>query len=174
MDIQVSELHERFKASNLPSRYTIHEADTRLKTKFGVVVVNPLEKTDLKNDPLIQYDHIVKIYHVNNSQMLSSIFTSQEQEMIKEMQIAHKMDSSDEDSLTGAERLWRKIRQGRLLRIIIESEDRQYISGFTLQGMSQQLQQELYILRGVHKAECHLGNDNYEAYLKLLHQRDYI
>ncbi|MFD2699654.1 hypothetical protein ACFSVM_04175 [Paenibacillus shunpengii] len=174
VDIEISELHERFKASNLPLRYTLQEADHLLKSKYGVVVVNPLEVSDLKKDPLIHYNHIVKIYHVNDSQILSSIFTSQEQEMIKEMQAIHATVPSDEDSLTGAERLWRKIRQGRLLRIIIESADKQYITGFTLQGMSQQLLQELYILRGLREEECHLGNENYATYLKLLHQRGYI
>lgn len=94
--------------------------------------------------------------------------------MINEMQAIHATVSSEEDSLTGAERLWRKIRQGRLLRIIMESADKQYITGYTLQGMSQQLQQELYILRGLQEEESHLGNDNYETYLKLLHQRGYI
>ncbi|MCM3783441.1 hypothetical protein M3231_10685 [Neobacillus mesonae] len=174
MNPEMKDLHERFKSSELPLKYTIQEAESLLKRKYGVVIVNPLEVSDLKNDPLIQYKHIVKIYHVNDAQILSSLFNPAELEMINEMQAAQASNPSSEDSLPAEERLWRKIRQGRLLRIVLESEDKQHVSGFTLQGISQQLYQDLCILNGIREEDSTLGNENYETYLTLLYQGEYI
>ncbi len=70
--------------------------------------------------------------------------------------------------------MWLDVQVGRRINIILTSEDNQYISGFTLQGGSEKLFNELCIFEEIDKRKCQLGNEEFHEYLKRLVKADYI
>ena len=70
--------------------------------------------------------------------------------------------------------MWKDVQEGGRINIILESEDNQYISDFTLQGMSEKIWNELIIFQGITVSDCTLGNEKFHDYLKALLKAEYI
>jgi hypothetical protein len=70
--------------------------------------------------------------------------------------------------------MWFDVQTGRRINVILTSEDNQYINGFTLQGETEKLFNELCIFEGIDKSECQLGNEEFHEYLKRLIKAEYI
>ncbi|WP_433945042.1 hypothetical protein [Paenibacillus sp. SN-8-1] len=172
--MQRKELDKLFKKSKLPFRYSLEEADTILRDKYNVIEIDNEVIDDLKKDPLVNFDNIVRCYGINDSKVLSTLFNEDERSMHAECRQYYAKEPISNSEITESELLWRDIQEGGLLQIVLESADGKYISSFTLQGLSEKVLHELVILKGVPPEKGYIGNPSYEFYLDVLHNNDLI
>ncbi|MDQ1913730.1 hypothetical protein RAC89_25340 [Paenibacillus sp. GD4] len=164
-------LHEKLLNSNKPLKYSIKDIDEFLKTQYKAVEIGIEEVDDLKKDPLANFNNIVKCYEISNAEVLSCSFSPDEvriQGEIERCNMAYPPPANEKEAM------WQNIQHGKLLRVVLESEDGHILSGFTIQGLCEKLIDQLFIFRGIDKSDCVLGNSIYEGYLKLLHKAGYI
>ncbi|USB33504.1 hypothetical protein [Paenibacillus sp. YPG26] len=172
--MRINELDMLFKKSTLPFRYSVEEADRRLRDKYNVIEIDKEVVADLMKDPLVNYDHITKCYRVNDSNVLSTLFNDSDRSMHAELRQLNADKSISKSGITESELFWRDIQEGRLLQLVLESADGEHVSSFTLQGISEKLLHELIILKGIPPEKGYIGNKSYEAYLGVLHKNGLI
>ncbi|KJE28368.1 hypothetical protein LG52_2239 [Geobacillus kaustophilus] len=65
--------------------------------------------------------------------------------------------------------------EGRLIAVILESVDKQYVSGFQMQGTRcEKLYHELKVLKGISPTDCVKGNPVLNEYLESLVKARYL
>lgn len=82
--------------------------------------------------------------------------------------------TSSKSEIKASELFWRDIQEGHFLQLVLESEDGEYISSFTLQGLSERMLHQLIIFKGISPEEGYIGNPAYEFILGILHSNDLI
>lgn len=152
----------------------MEDADNILKAKYNAVEINNEVVGDLKEDPLVNFNNIVKCYGVNDRKILSALFNDNERSMQDEFRQHYANNPVSSSEVTESELLWRDIQEGKLLQIVLESADGEYISSFTLQGMSEKILHELIILKGISPEKGYIGNPAYEFYLDFLYKNGLI
>lgn len=165
-------LDENFKASSLPSNYTLDQAGELLQKNYNAIELSKEDFKCLQQDPDAKYDHIAKCYKIVDTNLLHSIYTQDEEQNLSEMilylnSLVNDIRGSSENS--EIELMWKDIQEGRRINIVLESIDNNTISSFTMQGLSQKILNDLIILKGVPNEYCVLGNPHYEHYLNVLH-----
>ncbi|EGL15233.1 hypothetical protein HMPREF9413_5888 [Paenibacillus sp. HGF7] len=172
--MRIEELDKLLKKSKLPFRYSLKDAEKILRDKYNTIEIDKEIVDDLKKDPLVNYDNIMKCYRVNDSKILSALFNDNERSMHAEIRQCNANEPISNSEITESELLWRDIQEGKFLQLVLESTDREYISSFTIQGLSEKMLDELIILKGIPPEEGYIGNPAYEFYLNVLHKNDLI
>ncbi|SEG57767.1 hypothetical protein [Paenibacillus sp. UNC499MF] len=170
----MEELDRLFKKSKLPFRYLLEDAEKILRDKYNIIEIDKEIVADLKKDPFVNYDNIIKCYGINDSEILSALFNDNERSMHAEMRHCNANEPIPNSEITESQLLWRDIQEGNSLRLVLESADKEYISSFTLQGLSGKMLDELIILKGIPPEQGHIGNPAYEFYLNVLRRNDLI
>lgn len=166
-------LDQKYKQSGMPHRFLLSDVDTTLKRKFLAQEID--EEYFMKNDPYAKYDHVFKFYEIQDPQMLKSIFNEEEVCMHKELKESNARDPHPvEKEWADAATMWEDVQEGRLLRIVIESENGVNISSFTMQGICETVLNEILALRGIDPKDAVLENPNYIDYLNILQKSGYL
>ncbi|MEK4236840.1 hypothetical protein [Paenibacillus sp. FSL H7-0714] len=168
----LKQLDNNFKASGLPSNYTLDQAGQLLQENYNAIELSKEDFKSLQKDPDAKYDHIAKCYKIMDTKLLYSIYTQEEKQDLSEMilylnSLVNDNRGSSENS--ESELMWKNIKEGRRINIVLESVDNNSISSFTMQGLSQKILYDLIILKGIPDEYCLLGNPHYEYYLNVLH-----
>ncbi|MCY9591589.1 hypothetical protein PC41400_03620 [Paenibacillus chitinolyticus] len=172
--MQKEELDKLFKKSKLPFRYSVKDAEKILTDRYNTIEIDKEIVNDLKKDPLVNYENIIKCYRVNDSKIHSALFNDNERSMHAETRQRNANEPISNSEITESMLLWRNIQEGKFLQLVLESADREYISSFTLQGLSEKMLDELIILMGIPPEEGYIGNPAYESYLNVLHKNELI
>jgi len=165
----LKQLDENFKASGLPSNYTLDQAGQLLKKNYNAIELSKEDFKSLQKDPDAKYDHIAKCYKIVDTKLLYSIYTQDEKQNLSEMILYLNSLVNDKSEKSESELMWKDIQEGRRINIVLESVDNNSISSFTMQGLSQKILNDLIILKGIPNKYCVLGNPHYEYYLNVLH-----
>lgn len=160
------ELHNKFQQSNLPFRYSVDEVDRLLKQKYYATEI--AKEIFEKNDPFDNLDNAIKCYIINNEKILDELYNDEEKTFHKEFIEKHNNDPIDSKKTTDGIIMWRNINEGKLINIIIFSEDQKEISSITIQGKSDKLAIEMAVYGGIDPENCYPGNRKYEWYLNCL------
>lgn len=162
----MEELHQRFLEQQLPLRYTNLAVEKMLKEKYGAKEIPAASLSNLQNDPQVRHDRIFKCYKIDDKDILHRTFNDSDIMFHEEYKNGRSPDSPQTD--------WSRIRAGELLRVIIISDDGEYMSSYTVQGICTALVDDLRIMLGIPQGECSLDNEYYVKYLQLLKQRGYV
>ncbi|MBP1990489.1 hypothetical protein [Paenibacillus eucommiae] len=165
-------LHEKFIQLNLPLIYSLDQVDKILRQKYGAVKCQKDLLGNIKADPNINYDDIAACYMIMDETVLSHLFTEVEKASHKELSENQTSLLPEENEVNAS--LWRKIQQGKLIIIILESKNKENISSFTLQGLNEKLFHELLVLNGIAPQDCVPKNPKYGQYLNSLQQTGYL
>ncbi|MGV7117139.1 hypothetical protein [Paenibacillus kyungheensis] len=118
---------------------------------------------------MCDFDAIYKCYVITDAVVLDSLFTPEERSIQSEMAKENSKYPAEDDSL------WRDIQEGRMIRVIVDSDNGNTMTGFNLQGLCEVLMYELYVLKGIKPEACTDPNDPYFAhYLECLDKAGYL
>lgn len=149
------EIHQRFIESGLPYKYTIDDISNLLIKKYQAKKRDKEDFQDLNSDIFVNHQKIVYCYTIDEEEVLNNILSQEEKE---ERDYIKKQILKEESAVN----------------IIIESNDKKFISNFTIQGSSNQILNELIIFKGINEEDCVLGNEEYEYFLRALVNVGYI
>jgi hypothetical protein len=170
----IQKLFDKYKEHKIPNKFTLQEVDSIFKKKYNAVEIDKQQYTDLNKDLYINYKKIVKLYKIEDKDVLSNLFSDEEKnnfiEMIKEN--SNYPIHPEEDYNKALEQ--RNLQEGKLLLIFLESENGKYISDFTLLGQCEKLYNELVVFKGIVPDECDIKNENFVHYLEALLKAGYI
>lgn len=162
-------LYERFLKSKVPYEFSLEYVDQLLRTKYSAVEVSKSTVEDLKNDPMCDFDAIYKCYVITDAVVLDSLFTPEERSIQSEMAKENSKYPAEDDNV------WGDIQEGRMIRVIVDSDNGSTMTGFNLQGLCEVLMYELYVLKGIKPEACTNPNDPYFAhYLECLDKAGYL
>lgn len=162
-------LYERFLKSKVPYEFSLEHVDQLLRTKYSAVEVSKSTVEDLKNDPMCDFDAIYKCYVITDAVVLDSLFTPEERSIQSEMAKENSKYPAEDDNV------WGDIQEGRMIRVIVDSDNGSTMTGFNLQGLCEVLMYELYVLKGIKPEACTDPNDPYFAhYLECLDKAGYL
>lgn len=159
------EMYRKYKNLNIPLQYSIEEISNIYLKKYNAVEIDKKFFIDLKKDPYVNYSKIVKCFVINDKKILDHLFSKEEKEHHLEFRKEISQLYPEEDFV---------IEEGRLLNIILESDDNNTISSFTLQGKSDKIFYELIVFKGIKNEDIKLDNINFQEYLQALVQSGYI
>lgn len=152
------------------TQFTLNEIDNILKKKYlAREIVNDTTYLGLIDDPMVEVLNIVKLYEITNPKILKNLYTLEEVKIQKEFS-SEKYEIEDEQEL-----LWSNIQQGKILRIALESIDKNTVSSYTQQGESKRLAAELFVLSSsLVEEEIDLNDEFFQEYLEALFLAGYL
>lgn len=176
-------LFQKYQRLNMPHKFLITEVDTILKKKYKAVEVPVTEFIEFKKDPFVDYSTFVKSYFIQDEEILNSLYSEKEkadidrmQKCIQEMTATGELllpQPSDEDYDLQVRYI--NFAEGRLIAVILESVDKQYVSGFQTQGARcAKLYHELKVFKGISPTDCVEGNPVLNEYLESLVKAGYL
>lgn len=158
-------IFQKYRELNISNKFKLEKIDKILKDKY-LAIEEDIKFADIGED----VENPCKYYVIIESDVLKNLFTDEEKIDLYTMALFSENESIENQT----EKMWLDVQVGRRINIILTSEDNQYISGFTLQGGSEKLFNELCIFEGIDKRKCQLGNEEFHEYLKRLVKADYI
>ncbi|MFI8684836.1 hypothetical protein [Rossellomorea sp. NPDC077527] len=162
----VEQMVENYKKKNIPHQFSLNQVDGILKEKY-LAVEESVSDADIDQESRI---HAIKYYVITDENVLQRVFTA-----IEKIDFFELMNSSDQDEKqTTVEKMWTDIQYGQRINVILESMDHTYITGFTLQGMSEKLFHELNVFVGIDPGECTVENECFLHYLRSLVVAGYL
>ncbi|MEC0205905.1 hypothetical protein P4H39_25165 [Paenibacillus lautus] len=159
-------LHKKFIEQELPLKYTNIEVEEMLVKEYSAKEIPKSTFIDLKNDPQVDFGSIFKCFEIDDKKTLNEKFNEIEKMFHQEYIKGHPSEHFETD--------WSKIQAGKLLRVILISNDSETLSNFTVQGLCNNLVSDLTIMKGISPEECKLDNDYYVKYLQLLQTKGII
>ncbi|PLS17389.1 hypothetical protein CVD28_12570 [Bacillus sp. M6-12] len=168
IELFMKKIFEKYCELKIPNRYTLDEADSTLKEKY-LAYEEDINRADAETENLAA---VRKYYVIENPLVLQRIFTDTEK--IDLYNMIQLLKEELYDFQNELEKMWNGIQTGQRINIILESENLKHISGFTLQGISEKLFNELCIFEGIDSMKCHLGNEEFHEYLKRLVRAGFI
>ncbi|SEG80096.1 hypothetical protein [Paenibacillus sp. UNC499MF] len=122
--MRIEELDKLFKKSKLPFRYSVKDAEKILRDKFNTLEIDIEIVDDLKKDPLVNYENIIKCYRVNDCEILSALFNDNGRSMHAEIRQCNANEPVTNSEITESVLLWRDIQEGKFPQLVLESADR--------------------------------------------------
>ncbi|TDL54316.1 hypothetical protein E2R60_15000 [Paenibacillus dendritiformis] len=162
----MEELHRKFIARRLPFKNTNVEVEKMLKVKYLAEEIPKSSLNDLQYELQETYDKIVKCFKIEDEKILQRVCSNADKKLHEEY--------TDGRSSNSLETEWSKINSGKLLRVILISDDGKTMSNYKVQGICTALVQDLTIMLGISPANCSLDNSYYVKYLQLLQLRGYL
>lgn len=170
-------LLEKYEELKIPNKFSLQEVDNLLKKKYMAIELDKMEFEDLKGDVHVQYNKITKCYAIQNEEVLNSLYSAKEKVdhfiMIEFLRKQNFNNDDSNDSDSKRKEMSMEVNQGKRINVILESEN-QYISGFTLQGRSNKLLNELVVFKGIDSDKCNLENQEFLYYVQALLESGYI
>jgi hypothetical protein len=158
-------IYQKYIGQNLPCKFKLEDIHKIMKDKYSAVEED-IMFADIGED----VENPCRYYVITETNVLKNLFTDEEKIDLYTMGSLLKNEPIENKK----EKMWLDVQVGRRINIILTSEDNEYISGFTLQGMSEKLFNELCIFEGIDNSKCQLGNEEFHEYLKRLVKADYI
>lgn len=153
-------LHKIFIEQGYPLKYTNIEVEEMLIKEYSAKEIPKSTLIDLINDPNVDFNSIYKCFVIDDKKTLDEKFNEMEKMYHQEYFKDHPSKQFETD--------WSKIQAGKLIRVILISNDSETLSNFTVQGLCNSLVSDLTIMKGITPEECKLDNDYYVKYLQLL------
>lgn len=170
----MQELMEKYEELKIPNKYSLQEVDHILKKKYMAIELEKKDFEDLKGDVHVQYEKISKCYTIQNEEVLNSLYSAKEKvDHFIMIEFLKKQNFNNDDTDSKRIEMSMEINQGKRINVILESEN-QYISGFTLQGRSNKLLNELVVFRGIDSDKCNLENHEFLYYVQALLESGYM
>ncbi|BFT72469.1 hypothetical protein [Paenibacillus sp. P36] len=167
-------LLEKYEELKIPNKFSLQEVDNLLKKKYMAIELDKMEFEDLKGDVHVQYNKITKCYAIQNEEVLNSLYSAKEKvDHFIMIEFLRKQNFNNDDSDSKRQEMSLEVNQGKRINVILESEN-QYISGFTLQGRSNKLLNELVVFKGIDSDKCNLENQEFLYYIQALLESGYI
>jgi hypothetical protein len=171
----MQQLFQRYQQAEIPHFFTIDIVVNILKENYFAVELNKKYFEDLKSDSFVNFENIIGAYTITDIKTLENLYSAEEKIGIfefveyKKMLVAYSDDSDNELA-----QMWSEIQEGRRINIILESNNGINISGFTVQGGSEKICDELIVMQGLEAEDCKLGNEKFHNYLKSLIRAGYL
>lgn len=148
----------------------LREIEGVLENKYlAKEIVNDPTYLGLIDDPMVDESKIVKMYEITDSNILNGLYTEEERQTQKVLASEEFLVETENDLLN----LY--IMQGKLLRIALESEDNNTLSGYTQQGECKKITAELFVLRTtLTKEDINVNDEWFQEYLEALVLAGYI
>lgn len=164
----IQSIVKSYKKLDMPHKYELSEVIRILREKY-LAIEEDISLADLEPDAKV---HATKYFVISNPNVLRSLFTNEEK--IELYSMVKLLESAPVNFEYEIEKMWNNIQQGRRINVILESEDKKYLNGFTLQGMSERLFNEMMVFKGIDSSECILGEEKFHEYLKALIKAEFI
>jgi len=168
---RINKLFEKFKELNMTSKvFTMQEIEGIFKNKYlAEEIVNDNTYLGLIDDPMVDVSSIVKMYKISDSTILNDLYTDEERQTQRALASEEFIVETEHDLLS------MNILQGKLLRIVLESEDNNTLSGYTQQGECKKIAAELFVLgTTVTKEDINVKDEWFQEYLEALVLAGYI
>lgn len=168
-------LYQKYQQAEIPHFFTVDTVEKIFKEKYLAVELDKKYYEDLKSDQFVKFENIIGAYTITDIKTLENLYISEEKIEIFELieynktLILHPDDVGNELA-----KMWTDVQEGRRINIILESANGINISGFTVQGVSEKICSELFVMQGIDPGECKLGNENFHRYLKSLLRAGYL
>lgn len=159
-------LHRKFIELGLPHNYTILQVEEMLVNEYAAKEIPKSTVADLINDPQVDFHSIAKCFDIDGENILNNKFSDTE----KAIHQQYAKDHSNHPSVHTATD-WAKMQAGKLLRVVLISNDNQTLSSFTIQGLCNNLVTDLTVMQGIPPENCTLNNEYYKKYLQLLQRK---
>ena len=168
---RVNGLFEKFKEFNTTSKaFSMQEIEGIFKNKYlAEEIVNDNTYLGLIDDPMVDVSKIAKMYKISDSNILNDLYTDEEKQTQRVLTSEEFIVETENDLLS------MNILQGKLLRIALESEDNNTLSGYTQQGECKKIAAELFVLgTTVTKEDINVKDEWFQEYLEALVLAGYI
>ncbi|MFL1671981.1 hypothetical protein [Paenibacillus dendritiformis] len=162
----MEELHRKFIARRLPFKNTNVEVEKMLKVKYLAEEIPKSSLNDLQYELQETYNKIVKCFKIEDEKILQLVCSNADKKLHEEYTDGRAPDALETE--------WSKINSGKLLRVILISDDGKTMSNYKVQGICTALVQDLAIMLGISPENCSLDNSYYVKYLQLLQLRGYL
>ncbi|MCR8643942.1 hypothetical protein NV379_14905 [Paenibacillus sp. N1-5-1-14] len=165
-------LDQKYKESKLPFNHSLKEVDQFLKEKYSAIELSKDYFKYIINDPYVNFNNVIKCYKIDDATILDELFNDREKEM--HVVVSNFFNEEGIINLDDNALLNKNIQVGNLLHIILESDNGEKITSFTLQGECRKVRNQLIILKGVIPEDCIPGNVDYDMYLQSLWEEGYL
>ena len=143
---------DAYKKLNLPKQFSISYVDEILKGKYKAIEVDISQLDDAyRNNAYVDYHKLVKSYFINDEVILKQLFSD------------YHIEKRNDD-----------VASGRLIIVVLESEDGEHVSFHQQQGECKELSSELKVYYGIKEEQCVEGNADFELYLNNLISAGFI
>ncbi|MBN3526326.1 pyruvate kinase [Paenibacillus apiarius] len=149
MNLDINKLFKKYLTLDIPNPFTLEQINNRFKNCYFAEEVDIHYFSDLEKDPHANFDTVVKAYIFRDERGIKELLKLNPDEYLE---CYHPNG----------------------INIILNSEDKTYLSGATEQGMSFLLGLETSIFCGISQEDMALGNEKFEDYLKALYLAGYI
>ncbi|MBD8500917.1 hypothetical protein [Paenibacillus arenosi] len=162
----MQQLLGKFLEKQFPLEYKLHVVDDFLRSRYDATEIPKSSMEELQTDPQVNFTQIYRCYDINNRDILNRLYSDFEKSMQEEYRQSH--------SITYANSEWEKIQSGQLIRVILESNNNDTLTNFTVQGMCMTIVHDLTILKGIPSSYVHVDNLYFTQYLQILKARGYL
>ena len=162
---RVNKLFKGFGDFNKTSKvFTLREIEKVLEDKYlAKEIVNDSTYLGLIDDPNVDESKIVKMYEITDSNILNGLYTEEERQTQRVLASEEFLVETENDLLNI------NIMQGKLLRIALESEDNNTLSGYTQQGECKKIAAELFVFgTKLTKEDINIKDEWFQEYLEAL------
>lgn len=159
-------LHRKFIELGLPYKYTNLQVEEMLVNEYAAKEIPKTTIADLMNDPQVDFSSIFKCFDIDDEIILNNKYSETEKAIHQQYAEDHPNHPSDHTATD-----WAKIQAGKLLRVVLTSNDNQTLSSFTVQGLCNNLVTDLAVMQGISPENCKLNNEYYKKYLQLLQKK---
>ncbi|PEC47334.1 hypothetical protein COJ46_19275 [Bacillus sp. AFS077874] len=164
--MQIEELYAKFLSKKIPNYFLIDDIDRIYKEKYKIKELVKEDFLELKEDPYVDFPNIIKCYQIDDETVLNNLYSDEEKESQQEFYEFLLNTYPDKEF---------KLKDQKIINIILESKDGKRISGYTLQGgMSKYIQKELVAFIGIEMENQQLDNVKFINYLNALDEIGYL
>lgn len=178
-------LYKRYLYKKDELSFTKEQVIEKVVKKFKAKEFSKTEVLDLVNDDQLEYDKIFKCLLIDNSQVLSSIFSREEKRYHQEELIDNQNNPLDSKKVKKSEWSYNKLlldeQEGRRIDIFLESKDGKYISEFIVRDRCEKVTSYLNALivgalieRGDAEYPASTENDYFQYYLDNLNENGFL
>lgn len=168
---RVKKLFKKYEELNIASKvFTLRDIKEILENKYlAKEIVNDHTYLGLIDDPMVDVSNIVKMYEISDSNILNSLYNEEERKTQKALANEEFLVETENDLLNI------NMMQGKLLRIALESEDNNTLSGYTQQGECKKMGAELFVIGSkVTEEDIDVNDVWFQEYLEALVLAGYI
>lgn len=161
----------------LPNQFSISYVDERLKEKYKAVEVDVKELAQY-----VDVNKTAKAYFINDPVILNELFSEKERQtqqqigamwkQFEEQGILKTLNTNDPDY--DREKRHDDIAKGKLIIVVLETEDGEHVSSSFQSGECQKISSELTVYTGIKPEQRREGNEYFEFYLNALVSAGFI
>ncbi|PEJ59951.1 hypothetical protein CN692_04000 [Bacillus sp. AFS002410] len=164
--MQIKELNAKFQSKKIPNYFLIDDIDRIYKEKYKIKELAIEDFLELKEDSHVDFTNIIKCYQIDDETVLNNLSSEEEKESQQEFYEFLLNTYPDEEF---------KLKDQKIINIILESKDGKRISGYTIQGCRcDYIEKELVVFIGIEMENQKLDNIKFINYLNALDEIGYL